>query len=134
MFTMNIKHLEKLQANQLEDLRELEIKNGSTVGKIPCSRVKTNQTQQGAERTSICSIGHTLSSKVRLLRSFHTNHIMHSGTKFKIMFESSSPMICVFLFFYLAGGDQVRFSFNSPKGIMSNAIYTSHLSFNRKKK
>ena len=44
MFTMNIKHLEKMQANQLEDLRELEIKNGSTVGKIPCLRVETNQT------------------------------------------------------------------------------------------
>ena len=131
MFMMNIKHLKKMQANQLEDLRELEIKNGSTVGKIPCSRpIKYSREQKGLQ---LLNRSHTL-LKVRPLRSIHTIHIIHSGTKFKITFESSGPMICFFLFFYLAGGDQVRFSFNSPKGIMSNAILYISFVFQQEKK
>lgn len=131
MFMMNIKHLEKMQANQLEHLRELDIKNGGTVGKIPCSRpIKHSREQKGLQ---LLNWSHTL-LKVRLLHSIHTYHIMHSGTKFKIKFESSGPMICFFLFFYLAGGDQVRFSFNSPKGIMSNAILYISFVFQQEKK
>ena len=131
MFMMNIKHLKKMQANQLEDLRELEIKNGSTVGKIPCSRpIKHSREQKGLQ---LLNRSHTL-LKVRPLRSIHTIHIIHSGTKFKITFESSGPMICFFLFFYLAGGDQVNFLSIVPKVSCQMQFYTSHLSFNRGKK
>lgn len=51
MFTMmNMMHLEEIQANQLEYLRDLKITNGSTIGKAPCWRpIKQSARQQGLQ-------------------------------------------------------------------------------------
>ena len=51
MFTMmNIMHLEEIQANQLEVLRDLKITDGSTIGRTPCWRpIKQSVRQQGLQ-------------------------------------------------------------------------------------
>lgn len=71
--------LEKIQTNQLEAKRELEIQNENTVGKTLHPRpFKQNSKQQGLQ---LLDSSHTLLKSMAVC-SFYTNHIMQTGSKF----------------------------------------------------
>ena len=82
MFTMmTIEHFEELHANQIKDLRELKIEKMEVQLVKHHARDQLNIVQNNKDFT--CSIGLTLSSKIRLPHSFNTNHIIYAANKFQ---------------------------------------------------
>ena len=77
--------LKQIQSNHKESL--IEIRNSDKELQCVRPQIRDHSNKVLASKFFNISIGLSMSSKVRALRSFHTNHIRHAGTIFQTFEE-----------------------------------------------
>ena len=85
------------QIQEDQELKEIEAKKSATTVQFVHPQIRAQRNKVRKSKHFRCSKVLALSSKMRALRSCHTNHIKHAGTMFQMIercFPNDVKVLC----------------------------------------